>query len=159
MQLGIYGVAAGRTASGLPHWRATMDWRNLELMIRVRCGLETGPCAGHKAAAPHGTGHARAAAVQANLVQLALHAPAAVAHLAFEMSGSNLGIEAGSSGVTVAVASLPPAAIPRPAPAQNPARPHNTKVALLRRDEAVAFHYRCSRAKRAVAFFVSHAPP
>jgi hypothetical protein len=43
-------------------------WRNLELMIRVRCGLETAPCAGHKAAAPHCTGHAPAAAAQANLV-------------------------------------------------------------------------------------------
>ncbi len=58
-------------------------WRNLELMIRVRCGLKTAPCAGHEAAASHGTGHARAAAAQAALVQFPLHAPAAVAHLAF----------------------------------------------------------------------------
>jgi hypothetical protein len=82
------------------------------------------PCAGHKAAAPHGTGHAGTAAAQAALVQLALHAPAAVAHLAFEMSGSNPGIEAGGSGVAVAWASFSSSVVPTPAFALEAAHRH-----------------------------------
>ncbi len=65
--------AAGMKSSGKE------VWRNLELLIQVRFGNWTAPCAGHAAAAPHGTGRARAVASEAALVQLTLTAPAAVA--------------------------------------------------------------------------------
>jgi len=112
-------------------------------------GLKTAPCAGHEAAAPQCTGHARAAAAKADLVQFALHAPPAVAHLAFEMSGSNLGIEACSSGVTVALASRPPPLVPRPPHAAQMDHRYNCGLGLLRQYEAVAPRFRSSRAKNA----------
>jgi hypothetical protein len=145
--------AAGVTDSG------ENVWRNLQLMTRVRCGLKATPCVGDKAAAPHGTVHARTATAQAALVQLALHAPAAVAHLAFELSGSNLGIAACGSGDAVAVAALSPAATLRPPVTQNATHRLIGAVARLRHDETVAPHYCYSQSKRTIAFLRFHALP